>query len=106
MTAATVGNPRRIDRIFACLAEKWREETGALSSPAKIAANESYQAIIDLGPDVLPLILQDLREHGGFWFPALRQLTGESPVPDEARGNVTLMREHWLAWAERRGLAS
>ncbi|MGD9935018.1 MAG: hypothetical protein AB7T37_15075 [Dehalococcoidia bacterium] len=101
MAGLVVGNPRRIDRIFACLAEKWREETGGLSSPSKIAANESYQAIIDLGPEVVPLILQDLREYGGFWFPALRQLTGESPVPESARGNVELMREHWLRWWEQ-----
>ena len=85
------------------LADVWHLETGHLSSPDKIAAHPAYRKIIELGRQdreaVLRFILSDLQTRGGFWFDALRELTGESPVPVEHRGKMRLVKEDWLRWA-------
>ncbi|MEX0784235.1 MAG: hypothetical protein WD557_16465 [Dehalococcoidia bacterium] len=88
---------------FAALSDWWHEGTGFLSSPNEIQAHPAYQRIMELGPDAVPLILADLRDRGGFWYPALRALTGVNPVPAEARGKPTLMKKAWLDWGRDRG---
>lgn len=88
---------------FRALAEQWHEETGMLSSPTQIVNNSAYLSIIAMGDVAISFILHDLREVGGYWYPALRALTGASPVPEEARGRPQLMKEAWLAWGRQYG---
>ena len=83
---------------FRQLADIWRDETGALSSPSQIATHPAYQRIIDMGDRVLPYIFEDLQERGGQWYVALRAITGASPVPPEASGRARQVREAWLQW--------
>ncbi|MBK8916138.1 MAG: hypothetical protein IPM64_16345 [Phycisphaerales bacterium] len=89
---------------FAGLARRWREETVWLSSVTEIAMHPSYQAIIGMGPDALPLIIDELRERQGYWYWALKAISGEDPIPPCDRGSVSRMRDGWLRWAAERGL--
>jgi hypothetical protein len=63
----------------------------------------TYQEIIRLGPEVVPLLLRDLEEQHTHWFNALRTITGANPVPASAAGNVPKMVEAWLNWAKSKG---
>jgi hypothetical protein len=85
-------------------AERWRRETGGFSSPAQIVSHDDYLAVVAMGQDVVPLILEDLSLRGGYWYPALRALTGQSPVDESIRGRPKLMTDAWLAWGRTHGL--
>jgi len=85
------------------LANRWHDETDFLSSPSRITGNDTYLQIISMGKRVIPLILEDLKERGGHWYRALRILSGEDPVPIEARGDVEQMKRTWLKWGRERG---
>ena len=97
-TIGTNGTPTELQQQFAELVAAWRTGTAGLSSPRAIAGHSAYERIIDLGEPVIPLILQDMTENGGWWYPALRALTGENPVPESAKGNPPLNDEAWLQW--------
>ncbi len=90
---------------FLELLSEWREETAFQSSPRVITSHPAYQQIIDIGKPVLPFIFEDMQENGGWWYPALRAITGDNPVPKDARGNRTLNDEAWLRWAREHGYA-
>ena len=90
-----------LEEKFGRLVKQWREETDLLSSPSGITSSQAYLGIIALGQPVVPLILTELREHGGFWYPALRALTGTDPIPPSARGKPKLMREAWVEWGKQ-----
>lgn len=92
-----------IEEKFAVLANRWHDETDLLSSPSRITGNDTYLEIISMGKRVIPLILEDLKERGGHWYRALRILSGEDPVPVEARGDVEQMKQTWLQWGGERG---
>lgn len=92
-----------IANVFQAMAKRWREETILGSSISEATSNHWYREIIALGRPVVPLILHDLKNHPDYWFAALREITGEDPVPPEHKGNFELMRQDWLRWAEREG---
>jgi hypothetical protein len=89
---------------FQELADRWREETEFQSSISALYLHPAYQEIIGLGPDALPLILEDLAATRSDWFWALRAISGENPTPAEERGRVGKMTERWLTWGHERGL--
>lgn len=99
-------NPLRVR--FRDLADWWREGTMFLSSPREIASHDAYQRIINMGPQVVPLILEDLRDHGGDWYIALRQLARQLEVdPPEmsqetARSTRRIVKA-WLEWGRQYG---
>ena len=85
------------------LANEWDRETSYLSSTPMIVMHESYQKIMAMGPDVVPLLLQDLKEKRRSWFWALRHLTHANPVVPEDQGNLDKMIAAWLEWGKREG---
>lgn len=87
---------------FHRLADKWERETLNMSSLKDRIEHPAYQAIISMREIALPLILERLKEQGGYWFPALRAITKADPVPPEARGNMRQMRAAWMEWASSR----
>jgi hypothetical protein len=103
MSTITVASPAVV-RQFHFLASEWHEATRFLSSPIATCQHQAYLDIIALGPEVVPLILQSLAESPRPWFAALRELTGQNPVPDEARGYIDVIANHWLAWGRSQGL--
>lgn len=90
---------------FLELLSEWRNDTAFQSSPRIITSHSAYQKIIDMGKPALPFIFEDMRENGGWWYPALRAITGANPVPKDARGKPTLNDEAWLRWARDNGYA-
>jgi hypothetical protein len=89
---------------FQALAEEWRSAVALLSSSTAMRAHPAYQAIIALGPPVVPLLLQELQRDRTHWFEALSAITGEDPVPREDWGNIPAMAAAWLAWGRDRHL--
>lgn len=88
---------------FKRLAAQWRGEVRFSSSASEIAMNPAYQQIIGMGPSVVPLIMDELKEEPDHWFWALKAVTGADPVePDEA-GDVEAMSARWLVWGKEAG---
>jgi hypothetical protein len=89
---------------FQKLATKWFAETQHISSTTEIAAHPSYQQIIRMGWDVVPLLLIDLRQNKRFWFPALSAITGIRPFDRSDAGNGKRMTDAWITWGQKKGL--
>jgi hypothetical protein len=85
MSTITTSPPSLAVR-FRVLADEWQTDTRFLASPAASTEHPAYRAIVALGPAVVPLILADLAASPEPWFAALRELTGDDPVPPVDRG--------------------
>lgn len=94
-----------LEERFLRHAEKWREDTGFISSVGEMATHPSYQHIIGMGWDAVPLIMRELRECPDHWFWALKAITQIDPVPVCNRGKVERMRNAWIDWADANGIA-
>lgn len=99
-------NRNRRREKFERLARQWREGTQWLSSTTEIAMHPAYQAIIGMGPEALPMILDDLRENSGHWYWALKSISNEDPVPPSDRGAIRRMKAAWLRWGADKGIVS
>jgi hypothetical protein len=95
---------KSLETEFQALARQWKEACGILSSTTAMVAHPAYQAIIDLGQPVVPLLLQELAKEPVHWFEALQAITGEDPVPRSDWGNIPAMTSAWLAWGRSRNL--
>jgi len=95
--------PPPIERIFRDEADKWERETVHLSLTARKVLHPSYQAIMSMGPAVVPILLDDLRKTKRGWFWALKHLTQVDPVREEDRGNVDKMIDAWIGWGRKEG---
>jgi hypothetical protein len=91
-----------IGQLFQEQAENWRNETGHLSSVAKMTAHPSYLRIIGLGQHALPLILKELKERPDHWLVALNAITGEDPAPESSTFGDAV--QAWIAWGRKKGL--
>ena len=92
---------------FNRLRAEWGRECGITSSMAKIVMCPSYQKIIGMGPEVIPLILRELEKEADdpdWWFWALEMLSGENPVTADVVGNNLAMAKAWLDTAVRNPL--
>lgn len=58
---------------------------------------------MDLGKDVIPLILSKMKEEPGHWFDALTSLTGANPIKNNQRGKIKEMTNAWVKWGKRHG---
>ena len=83
---------------FKKLSSIWKQQTRHWSNVTKKCTHPAYQQIIGMGQAAVPLILQELREHGGDWFWALTSITGENPITEDIAGNVPKMVEAWIRW--------
>jgi adenine-specific DNA-methyltransferase len=93
----------RLSLRFAEFSSRWKKETAHHSSMAQMAKHPAYQQILDLGPEVVRLILEDLKRRPAMWFHALQTLTGANPVKKESRGILRDMRLAWLEWGRENG---
>lgn len=88
-------------------ADKWYLETIRESSLTKLMSNVNYLKVIKLGPDVVPLILKELRsDDPAPWFLALRVLTEETEVGCGNPGNFVEKARAWVAWGKERGIVA
>lgn len=93
-----------VAEAFADQAAQWRRAMQFVSSTTEMIQHPSYQAIIALGPDVVPLLLRSLEADLLHWFEALEAITGENLVPEEHWGFIAAIRDDWLEWGRARGL--
>jgi hypothetical protein len=63
----------------------------------------AYQQIIGMGERVVPVLLRELERRPNHWFWALKAITRQDPVPDEARGDFDAMVGAWLRWGRTQG---
>ncbi len=88
---------------FKKLASQWKADTAMLSDLSQKVIHPAYQRIIGMGPDVIPLLLQELNQQPNHWFWALRAITGVNPVKSENRGHIKRMAQDWLDWGHDHG---
>ncbi len=90
---------------FHRLVAQWHEERGATSLMEEMYTRPAYLSIMAMGPEVVRLIIRQLRlegENPDHWFVALHYITeGVDPVPDEDKGDLARMSKAWLEWAEQ-----
>jgi len=89
---------------FVRLAAEWEAATRTWSSLQAVFEHRAYREIIDMGKDVVPLLLADLQQQPRHWFFALRAITGESPIPEEVAGNLRGMANAWIDWGKKNNL--
>lgn len=104
MSISTTQTPTHVIEQFEKLAADWKAATSIVSSTGAMTSHPSYQAIIALGPPVLPLLLRDMAREGTHWFEALQAISGEDPVRREDWGKISTMKSSWLQWGHARGL--
>jgi hypothetical protein len=84
------------ETIFKGLAASWRQATGHLSVLSKRYEHPTYNAIVDMGPSIVPFILQELQRSPDRWFNALERLTGANPAKDATTFQDAVRL--WLKW--------
>ena len=89
--------------FFHSVREEWLQERPRGADVAGMVAHPSYQRIIEMGEEAVPLILQELQKRPDHWFPALHTITGADPVPEHAQGNLSKMTDAWLNWGHKNG---
>ncbi len=92
-----------IKKEFLIFKDSWLNEIMLSSNTSDIINNKHYYSIIKLGKDVIPYILEDLRQNNNHWFSALTKITGDNPVPVEHLGNISKMTNDWIAWGKTNG---
>jgi hypothetical protein len=92
-----------VEQRFRRLAAAWREAAPPHPRQPVRYTHPVYQEIINLGPAVVPFLLNALAEYPRDWFWALHVITGADPVAPEERGSFTGMRDAWLRWGRERG---
>ena len=91
--------PRVLRRKFDQLIRKWKAQYGPTSSQTVIESCPARQEIVDLGLDLVPLIMEKFEKgEKHHLFSVLEDLTGLSPVRPKDRGNGQKMRQAWLEW--------
>lgn len=100
-TTATA--PQDFEQRFHELAAAWKQERGPHSSSARLAEHPAYRQIIQMGPDVVPLLLRELEREPDHWFRALHALTGADPAHASSSGKLREMAEAWLRWGRAQG---
>jgi hypothetical protein len=71
---------------------------------SRAIAHPAYRAIVSLGDEAVPLLLEELQRQPEPWFAALREMTGEDPVLPAHRGKMQAMANAWIQWGRARGL--
>lgn len=71
--------------------------------PTASAAHPAYLRIIGMGAAAVPLILERMASKPGFWFAALRSITGVDPVQPHEHGDMDAMTRAWRSWGRQHG---
>lgn len=97
-------DPLIVDKFY-ILASQWQSEVAGMSSMAQMSQHPAYQEIINLGQQIVPLLLLELKANPLYWLTALSQITEENPVKPEHRGRIKQMALDWMEWGKNRGCA-
>jgi hypothetical protein len=92
-----------LERTFNSFAQKWKRETEAYSLTYRRYAHPSYQAILALGMDVVPLILRELQQRPDRWFEALKAFNhNKDEAPNAKTFDETV--SCWIKWGIQNNL--
>lgn len=100
---STSPNIQDLERKFVNLKEKWYADTLFCSSITLMQEHPAYLEIVSMGVGVIPFILRELEKGSGYWFVALKAITGHDPVDIKDRGRVKKMTQSWLLWGKEQG---
>ena len=90
-----------LEEKFYQFKKEWKDETRFLSC---IKISEGLQKIIDLGSDIVPIILRDFQHENNHWHETLCQLVLNPPeIPEEKRGKMEEIRQIWLKFGREHG---
>ena len=89
------------DFRFRGLVRRWLEENRFASAPRVIRKSSSHRQIVAMGWYAVPLIVADLKQRPSLLFIALEDITGDDPVRDDVRGDVSAMVQDWIAWHQK-----
>lgn len=94
-----------LERSFREQVNRWKDETGHLSSITKAIAHPSYLRIIGLAKNssdhqIEKLLLNELEAEPDHWFAALSAITGEDPVKPEDDFDDAVAA--WLEWGRKK----
>lgn len=89
---------------FRILVENWKRDSQYVSSTQEMANLKTYRQIIDIGREVLPLLLMELQRDPDYWFVALQELSGANPVRPDQLGRLNQMSNAWLQWGRDQNL--
>jgi hypothetical protein len=92
---------KNVQKEFNRLATRWKSETESLSSIKKKITHPDYLKIIEMGYEVIPIILQSLLKEPDHWFVALNKISGENPISYGASFQEAVIG--WLQWGQRKG---
>lgn len=102
VTSSDLKPASTIEKEFARLSKRWKADVVFSSSSHQHYFHPSYQRIIGMGKDALPLIFQDLRTSDSDWFWALQCITGVDPVRKSDWGNFQKQKAAWERWAKKK----
>ena len=85
------------------LHSRWHTETRYSSSLEGKKAHSAYRAIVAMGDEAIPLILESLASRPDFLVMALHDITREDPVAPEHHGRVSDIVQDWLRWGTEHG---
>ena len=91
-----------MQRDFYRLAAIWKTTTVHWSNITEKCSHPAYRQIIALGPDVLPLIFDELAREPDDWFVALRAYGGRSRSVTVS-ADLQETANAWLEWAKQHG---
>jgi hypothetical protein len=87
-----------IKHAFEILKTKWLEETAFTSNSYEILNNPHYLRILNLGLEIVPILLDEIQTGNNYWLHALQTITGLNPVAQEPWGRLNQMKNDWLVW--------
>lgn len=87
---------------FTQLADRWETATAHWSSPKRKKEHAAFSAIISLGPQVIPWVIDRLKNTTVHWSLFLSELVSNPPEVD-ANGDMDKLRAAWLQWDCERG---
>ncbi len=89
---------------FESLKNLWLEETKFSSNIYLTTNHPAHLGLIHLGEQILPFLIDDLKNNNNHWFITLNKITGINPISEAHVGNVEQMRSDWIKWAEENNI--
>ncbi|HXS35943.1 MAG TPA: hypothetical protein VN721_04545 [Flavipsychrobacter sp.] len=88
-----------IAHYFKSLVSRVIDECYLTASPTKMISNTSFNTIVGMGENVIPLLIEQLDFTPMCWIPALNLITKTNPIKEENQGIVSNMVNDWKKWA-------
>jgi hypothetical protein len=90
-------NNLALKQEFDSMAKRWRDETAHSSLLRDKVVHPAYLEIIGLGSKVIPFIIERLDSKENHWFPALRAVAKENPIPNNSTfAEAVKLWKKWL----------